>query len=600
MSFAGIVLDVVKIALVIAFLMAMAAVSVWADRRQGGLIQDRIGPTRAVAFLPRWLVQGLLIGGAIALSALVVLAPAHLGPSPNEPAALLDFALRRTLVNIELGVLVLWLSLVVLAARVRGAEPTNAFEQALGRLDPRAYFYGGLVLHILGFVIMRVLPLGWYGAALTASNALLVVAIGGSAGYVALFSLTERRVAVRLQGLLHPVADTLKMIWKEDLRPAESDRLLFGLAPTIAMFPALVAFAVIPFGSTLCFRDGGTRGALDWGDLAQLASAVDRSGVCRPDQIAVPLQVADLNVGLLYIVAVAGVGIIGAALAGWASNNKLALLGGLRATSQMVSTQITLGLSIVGLLLVCASAHMLEIVDWQGAHAWGIFVQPLGFVLFLTAMACATKRVPFDQPEGDSEIVAGYMLEYSGTRFGIFVLGKHIELVLSSALVVTLFLGGYHLPFLHAGGFDVAFGGQSLFKMPLSHLTVSAIHLVTFFVKVLVVLWLHAFVRWTLPRFRYDQVMHLGWKRLLPLSLANILLTGVIVLALDGAGPSVQGILGWASDISHAVVALALLVAAVALASWLLEPPERRRFLRSSSARFAAAAGGAKMGKTGR
>src|SRR6185295_3797747 len=207
---------------------------------------------------------------------------------------------------------------------------------------------------------------------------------------------------------------------------------------------------------------------------AGYSPVVPRNGVCAEG--AVPLQVANLNVGILYMFALAGTGIIGAAIAGWSSDNKFSLLGGLRASSQMVSYEVAMGLSLVGAFMIYGSVRFPDMVNWQSEHAWGIFVQPLAFFLFLAASIAENKRVPFDAPEGESEIVAGYYLEYSGMKFGMFMMGEYVEFVFSSALMVTLFFGGYHLPFLHADGISVAFGKTVLYDLKMSHLAVSVIH----------------------------------------------------------------------------------------------------------------------------
>ena len=290
----------------------------------------------------------------------------------------------------------------------------------------------------------------------------------------------------------------------------------------------------------------------------------------------------------------AGTGVVGAALAGWASDNKFSLLGGLRAASQMVSYEVAMGLSLVGLFLVYGSVRLSSMVEWQGENTWGIFVQPFAFFLFLAALVAETKRVPFDQPEGESGIVAGYFVEYSGFKFGMFFMGEYIELVFSSALLVTLFFGGYQLPFLHNNGVTVAFGDTHLFDYRMNHLAVVLISVIAFFGKTILMAWLQVFFRWTLPRFRYDQVMKLGWTKLLPLSLANLMVTGVLVLAADGAGPGVKDALRIAADVTQGLVALGALAAFVALVVGLLEPVERKKFIKSTTARLAAAAGGTK------
>jgi NADH-quinone oxidoreductase subunit H len=332
---------------------------------------------------------------------------------------------------------------------------------------------------------------------------------------------------------------------------------------------------------------------LAFSDLGRVAPGMMSHQWACPGH-TVGLQIADLNVGILYIFAMGGTGVVGAALAGWASDNKFSLLGGLRAASQMVSYEVAMGLSLVGLFLVTGTVRLNAMVEWQGENAWGIFVQPFAFFLFLAALIAETKRTPFDQPEGESEIVAGYFLEYSGMKFGMFYMGEYIELLISSAILVTLFFGGYQLPFLHHDGITVAIGDSVLFEYKMLHGAVVAISALAFFFKVTVMIFLQIFIRWTLPRFRYDQVMKLGWTRLLPFSLANIMVTGILVLAANEAGPAAASVLKVAADLTQAIVALGALAAFVALIVGLLEPVERKRFLSSTAARFAAAAGGTK------
>ncbi len=309
---------------------------------------------------------------------------------------------------------------------------------------------------------------------------------------------------------------------------------------------------------------------------------------------AVALQIADLNVGLLYIFAMAGTGVIGAAIAGWASDNKWSLLGGLRAASQMVSYEVAMGISLMGLLLIYGTVRLGPMVEWQGANAWGIFVQPFGFILFLTALLAETKRVPFDQPEGESEIVAGYFVEYSGLKWGMFMTGEYVEVITSSILLVTLFFGGYALPFMHNDGIRVAFGDSLLFSYKMNHVAVVAISALAFFGKVILTAWLQMFIRWTVPRFRYDQLMKLGWTRLLPMAIGNMLVTAVVVLAVQhNAGA--QKALSFAGDVTQAIVAVGLLTAVLAMLFGLVEPVKREKILLSTAQKFAAAAGGVRM-----
>ncbi len=593
-SWAAVAVSMVKVLVVVLFLLNMAALSVWADRRQSAMVQDRVGPNRAVVNLPATLVQGILVVTAIAIAGLI--AYPLWGAAPGRELA-------RMTQGVEIAILVAWASLLLLSAQVRRDGPDTAFDEWVASIEPRAYFYGGLVAHLVAAMAMQLVPKPEYapgarpwGPGLCGSLAAGAILVSGF--YTAL-KVPPGSVPLRAAGTLHALADAIKLIWKEDLRPKNADKLLYALAPLLAMIPALVTFAVIPMGSSICFDDLNKNGVLDFADLGALAAVVDKSGVCAPGQITVSLAVADLNVGLLYVFAIAGTGIIGAALAGWASDNKWALLGGLRATSQMVSYEVAMGLSITGMLMITSAVHMGRIVEWQGQHAWGIFVQPVAFFLFLAALVAETKRVPFDQPEGESEIIAGYFLEYSGMKFGLFFMGEYAEFVFSSALLVTLFFGGYHLPFLDPDGLRIAVGGNVLYELKLTHFAVTALHVAAFFGKTVLMTWLQVFIRWTLPRFRYDQLMRLGWTKLLPLALGNILVTGVVILAVDAAGPGLQSALQTLGDATQVVVALGGLLGGVAFVTWLLEPSKPRRVALSSAARYALGAGGVKAEKMG-
>ncbi len=589
MTFAEVVVIILKIVVIFGFLLNMAAITIWLDRRQSAMVQDRVGPNRAVAHVPSHALRAVIF-------IVSVLVAAPFGYFFWHPAPGVELA--RITTGVEIAILVSWFTLMLLSAHVRRNGAENAIDELVAGVEPKTYFYGGLALHLLALPLVRSIPESFYrsqgiqwGPGLAGELAAVAIM---SAGFYWAAKLPDGTTAVRLAGTLHSVADVLKLIWKEDLRPKKADRLLFEIAPLIAVFPAMVTCAVIPFGGTVCFRDMDKDGALGFGDLTHVTELVGRSGQCAAGELAVQLQVADLNVGLLYVFAIAGTGIIGAALAGWASDNKFALLGGLRAASQMVSYEVAMGLAITGMLMVTSSVHMTKIVDWQGENTWGIFAQPLAFFLFFAAVVAETKRVPFDQPEGESEIVAGYFLEYSGMKFGLFFMGEYIEFIFSSALMVTLFFGGYHLPFLHADGIHVAFGQNVLYELKMSHMAVTTLQVLAFFGKTVFFLWLHVFVRWTLPRFRYDQLMKLGWTKLLPLSLANIMLTGLVLLAIDAGGPVLGGIVDLLCDISQAVVAVGGLVAGVGFVTWLLEPRKTRRLVVSTAARYADAAGGVK------
>ncbi len=311
---------------------------------------------------------------------------------------------------------------------------------------------------------------------------------------------------LRLFGLFHPLADAIKMLTKEDFRPARADRFLFSLAPFVSVFFALVAFASIPFGDTL--RVGGRE---------------------------IPLQAVTLNVGVLYVFAMLSLGVYGVMMAGWASGNNFALLGGQRAAALMISAEVAIGASIIGVIMVYGSLNMMDIVRGQGellwgvVPKWGIVTQPLAFVLFLTAGIAATKRIPFDMPEGESEII-GYFVEYSGMKFGMFAMADFLETVVVAGMTTSLFLGGWQVPYLGADGFTFPGGAHAGVPHPL----VVLLQVGAFAFKVVAMIFVMMLVRWTLPRFRYDQAMRLGWLGLFPLSILNIVLTGLVLLATRG------------------------------------------------------------------
>jgi NADH-quinone oxidoreductase subunit H len=306
----------------------------------------------------------------------------------------------------------------------------------------------------------------------------------------------------RIIGLFHIIADTLKMFTKEDFVPPQGNRLVHTIAPMIALFFAIVSFSAIPFGGIYEF--GG---------------------------YTISLQVFNLNVGLLFVFAMMSMGIYGFVLGGWSSNNNYALLGGLRASAQMISYEITMGATVIGAIMVYGSLELQEINQLQGnllwgwIPLWGVLLQPIGCVLFMTAAMAETKRVPFDVPEGESEII-GYFVEYSGMRFGMFFLTDFIETVLAAMLTTSLFFGGWQVPFLYSNGFQFPWGGT----LELPTLVVLLIQVGAFLGKVFFFCFFFLLVRWTLPRFRWDQLMHLGWTIMLPLSLLNIIGTGLVLL----------------------------------------------------------------------
>ncbi len=354
----------------------------------------------------------------------------------------------------------------------------------------------GIVLIKLAFVLVFVLS---FGGILTwverKQSAIMQDRIGANRASI---------LGLRVIGLFHPLADAIKMFLKESFRPANAEKFIFTLAPAISVFFALVGFAVIPFGDKLVLGD-----------------------------TVVNLQLAPLNVGILYLFAVAGMAVYGVVLGAWASRNNYALLGGLRAAAQMISYEIALGVTIFGSIMVYQTVDLQEIVRWQGAYfwgwlpAWGVILQPLGFLLFLTVGIAETKRVPFDPPEGESEII-GYFLEYSGMGFGMYFLTDFIETVMIAAITVTLFFGGWQVPYLAPDGFHFPWGSELL----CAQWVVALLQVLGFTLKIMFFLWLQMAIRWTLPRFRYDQVMRLGWKYILPISLANIVLTGAAILLI--------------------------------------------------------------------
>ena len=317
---------------------------------------------------------------------------------------------------------------------------------------------------------------------------------------------------IRAMGLLHPLADAVKMLTKEDFMPTHADRLLFVLAPFVSVFFALAAFASIPFGDTLTVA-GRT----------------------------IELQAVTLNVGILYVLAMLSLGVYGLMMAGWASANNYALLGGQRAAALMISAEIAIGASLMGVVMVYGSLNMQDITRAQGQPllpqlfgswipAWGILTQPLAFVIFLTAGIAATKRIPFDMPEGESEII-GYFVEYSGMKFGMFAMADFLETVVIAGMSTAMFLGGWQIPYLQSGGFAFPWG-QSV---ALPALLVTVLQVGAFLTKVVVMIWFLMLVRWTLPRFRYDQAMRLGWLGLFPLCILNLVVTAILLLALGKA-----------------------------------------------------------------
>lgn len=306
---------------------------------------------------------------------------------------------------------------------------------------------------------------------------------------------------LRILGLFQPFADAVKMVFKEDFTPSFSRKFLHNLAPFISFFFVAITITAMPFGDVI--RIGGRE---------------------------IRLQILDINVGLLFVLAMLSLGIYGIIISGWASSNRYALIGSLRGAAQLISYEVALGLSLIGLIMVYPSLKLSHIVHYQGElifgmiPKWGILLQPLGFVIFFFAALAETKRVPFDLPEGESEII-GFFTEYSGLKWGLFMMTDFMEIIIVSALLTTLFFGGWQVPWLAADGFHFPWGGSWL----LPHGIVVLFQVASFNIKVIFFCWLQILIRWTYPRFRYDQLMDLGWKLLIPLSLVNIVGTGILM-----------------------------------------------------------------------
>ncbi|HEY3489107.1 MAG TPA: NADH-quinone oxidoreductase subunit NuoH [Candidatus Deferrimicrobiaceae bacterium] len=311
---------------------------------------------------------------------------------------------------------------------------------------------------------------------------------------------------ITLGGMFHPLADAIKFLFKEDFIPDHAHRLFYQMAPMFGVAAAFMTFAVVPFGP----------------DVSIMGKSY-------------ALQGAPLNVGILYLFAMGGMAVYGVILAGYASGSKFPLLGSLRASAQMLSYEVTMGLSIIGILMVFQSVQLSEIVKGQGdlifgfIPKWGIIVQPLGFIIFIVALYAESNRTPFDLPEGESELVAGYHTEYASFKFSMFMMAEYVHVVVGSAVITSLFFGGWQLPFLT----DQGLGTPASLWVQLPSALVLLLRIGAFMAKLLFFAWLFIWVRWTIPRFRYDQVMRLGWKVMLPLSLINIFVTGLILLLID-------------------------------------------------------------------
>lgn len=336
----------------------------------------------------------------------------------------------------------------------------------------------------------------------------LIVVVFGLSLVIALYSTyAERKVSAFLQdrigpnragifGIFQPFADGVKFFLKEEVIPSSADRTLFILGPSISMITALMTSAVIP-----------------WGSYLELFGR------------QISLQITDINIGILYVFAVVSIGVYGIMIGGWASNNKYSLLGALRASSQMISYEIAMGLSIIALIMTTGSLKLGPIVEQQGlavmgvtGASWNILYQPLGFFIFMICAFAECNRTPFDLPECEAELVGGYHTEYSSMKLGLFLFAEYTNMFISAAIMSALYFGGYNFPFMH--------------QLGLSHNAVAILGVIAFFLKIFFFIFFFMWVRWTLPRFRYDQLMKLGWKILIPLALFNIIATGFVMLVL--------------------------------------------------------------------
>ena len=334
--------------------------------------------------------------------------------------------------------------------------------------------------------------------------------IGANRAYI---KIPFTNIKLVWMGLFHGMADGAKMLLKEDWKPKTYDQLAYTLAPYIVFSPVLLVFAVIPFG-----------GMLDPGRIIP-ALAPFFAGKTYP------MQIANLDAGLLVVFAFSGLTILGSMLAGWSSDNKFSLLGGLRAGSQMISYELVMGLTVLGLILIFGTVDLRGMVQQQSGRlwgvlpAWGIFYQPVAAILFLTAAIAENKRIPFDLPEAESELVSGFYTEYSAMKMGLFMFAEFIEIAIVAALFATMFLGGYNLPYMNDAGFSLPGGTE----IALSHGVVVLLQLATFLGKVAFLCVAQIQIRWSLPRFRYDQMLKFAWKLLLPLSLTNLSVTAILV-----------------------------------------------------------------------
>lgn len=335
---------------------------------------------------------------------------------------------------------------------------------------------------------------------------LIAIIVFASLGIALYTTFAERKVAAILQdrpgpnragpfGLFQPFADGLKLIMKEEIIPNTANKFLFVLGPGLAMTAALMTCAVIPWSSQI--------------------HVFDRT---------VDLQVADINIGILYVFGVVSMGVYGIMIGGWASNNKFSLMAALRGASQAISYELAMGLSLIAVLMLSGSLSLKTIVDQQmeAGHLWNVAYQPLGFLIFFICALAECNRTPFDLPEAENELNFGYHQEYSSMKLGFYLFSEYVNMIMSSAVMASLFFGGFDIPF-----FDERTIAPNL---------AAVLGVVALLVKIIIFIFVFMWIRWTVPRFRYDQLMNLGWKKMIPLALVNMLVTGAVILWLQGKG----------------------------------------------------------------
>jgi NADH-quinone oxidoreductase subunit H len=350
---------------------------------------------------------------------------------------------------------------------------------------------------------MYLLNINWDFWAPIIEKAVLISVILGVSLLVAMYTtFAERKVAAILQdrrgpnragpfGLLQPLADGLKLFFKEEIIPTHSNKVLFIMGPSIAMITAMMTSAVIPWGA----------------DVTMFGRNVS-------------LQVADVNIGILFVFGVVSMGVYGIMIGAWASNNKYSLMGGLRAASQIISYELAMGIALIALLMTTQTLSLKQMVLQQQDSYWNVIKQPLGFIIFLVCVFAECNRTPFDLPESENELIGGYHTEYSSMKLGFYLFAEYINMFISSAVMTCLYFGGYDVPFIN----DASHAGAWWLTL---------LQIGSIFGKIVFFLFLFMWVRWTIPRFRYDQLMNLGWKKLIPLALINMLITGAVILYLQ-------------------------------------------------------------------